>query len=93
VTLAGLGLIDAPSAPETVRPLVEVTLVWVLFSDAARLPVQQLRRDLGRYVRLLAVGLPLTIAFGWVWALGSSRNWGCGVPCSSVRRWPRRTLP
>jgi NhaP-type Na+/H+ or K+/H+ antiporter len=65
-TLAGLGLIDAPSAPETVRPLVEVTLVWVLFSDAARVPVQQLRRDLGRYVRLLAVGLPLTIAFGWV---------------------------
>jgi NhaP-type Na+/H+ or K+/H+ antiporter len=64
--LAGLGLIDAPSAPETVTPLVEVTLVWVLFSDAARLPVQQMRVDLGRYVRLLAVGLPLTIAFGWV---------------------------
>lgn len=57
--LAGFGLVDAPSAPETLTPLVEVTLVWVLFSDAARLPVQQLRRDLGRYVRLLVVGLPL----------------------------------
>jgi sodium/hydrogen antiporter len=66
--LAGSGLVDAPSAPETLKPLVEVTLVWVLFSDAARLPVQQLRRDLGRYVRLLVVGLPLTILFGWVLA-------------------------
>src|SRR6478752_1751252 len=66
--LAWLGLIDGPSAPETVAPLLEITLVWVLFSDAARLPVQQLRRDLGRYVRLLAIGLPLTIAFGWALA-------------------------
>ena len=46
--LAGLGLVDGPSAPEALTPLVEVTLVWVLFSDAARLPVQQLRRDVGR---------------------------------------------
>ncbi len=34
--LAGFGLIHAPSAPETLKPLVEITLVWVLFSDAAR---------------------------------------------------------
>jgi sodium/hydrogen antiporter len=66
--LAALGLVDPPSGPETVTPLVEITLVWVLFSDAARLPVQQLRRDLGRYVRLLGIGLPLTIAFGWALA-------------------------
>jgi NhaP-type Na+/H+ or K+/H+ antiporter len=65
VTLAGLGLVHGPSAPEAVTPLVELTLVWVLFSDAARLPVQELRRGLGGYVRLLAVGLPLTILFGW----------------------------
>jgi NhaP-type Na+/H+ or K+/H+ antiporter len=45
--------------------LVEITLVWVLFSDAARVPVQELRHDLGQYVRLLAVGLPLTILAGW----------------------------
>ncbi len=62
--LAALGLVHAPTAPEAVTPLVEITLVWVLFSDAARLPVQQLRRDLGRYLRLLGVGLPLTIALG-----------------------------
>ena len=66
--LAAFGLVDAPSAPETLKPLVEITLVWVLFSDAARLPLQQLRRDLGRYVRLLGVGLPLTIVLGWALA-------------------------
>ncbi len=60
-----LGLIESPEGPEGLKILVEVTLVWVLFSDAARVPVQELRHDLGPYVRLLAVGLPLTILAGW----------------------------
>jgi NhaP-type Na+/H+ or K+/H+ antiporter len=67
--LAGSGLVDAPAAPETLKPLVEVTLVWVLFSDAARIRVPDLRQDLGRCVRLLGVGLPLTIALGWLLAI------------------------
>ncbi len=67
--LAGGGLVDAPSAPESFRPLVEVTLVWVLFSDAARIRVADLRPDMGRYVRLLGLGLPLTVVFGWVLAI------------------------
>ncbi len=63
--LAGVGLVDGPSAPETLKPLVELTLVWLLFSDAARIPLREVRRDLGRYVRLLGVGLPLTVVAGW----------------------------
>jgi sodium/hydrogen antiporter len=63
--LAGFGLIHAPSAPETLKPLVEITLVWVLFSDAARVRVHDLRGDLGRVLRLLALGLPLTVLAGW----------------------------
>ena len=63
--LAGFDLVKGVSAPETLTPLVELTLVWVLFSDAARLPARQLRRDGGRYLRLLGIGLPLTILFGW----------------------------
>lgn len=66
--LAWSGLVNAASAPALITPVVEVTLVWVLFSDAARLPLQELRRDVGRYVRLLGVGLPLTIVFGWALA-------------------------
>jgi NhaP-type Na+/H+ or K+/H+ antiporter len=65
VLLAVFGIIDTPSAPETLKPLVELTLIWVLFTDAARVPVPELRHDFGRYVRLLAVGLPLTILAGW----------------------------
>jgi sodium/hydrogen antiporter len=63
--LVGLGLVDAGAAPETLKPLAEVALVWVLFSDAARVRVQDLRTDLGRYSRLLGIGLPLTILAGW----------------------------
>ena len=62
--LAWAGPVDGPEGPEAITPLVEITLVWVLFSDAARLPLHQLRQDIGRYLRLLGVGLPLTIALG-----------------------------
>ncbi len=76
--LAGLGLIDTPSAPESLKPLVEVTLVWVLFSDAARIRISDLRHDLGRFVRLLGFGLPLTIVLGWalaIWILPGLGVW------------------
>jgi NhaP-type Na+/H+ or K+/H+ antiporter len=63
--LAGLDVVHASSAPETLKPLIEVTLVWVLFSDAARVRVHDLRRDLGGVLRLLAIGLPLTVLAGW----------------------------
>jgi NhaP-type Na+/H+ or K+/H+ antiporter len=52
--------------------------VWLLFSDAARLPIQELRRDVGRYVRLLAVGLPLSVLLGWglvAWSFPSMGIW------------------
>jgi NhaP-type Na+/H+ or K+/H+ antiporter len=69
VLLAVLGLVDAPSAPAALKPLVEITLVWVLFSDAARIRFQDFRRGMGQYVRLLGVGLPLTILAGWLLAV------------------------
>jgi hypothetical protein len=33
--LGATGLIDAPTAPATLTPLVEIALVWILLSDAA----------------------------------------------------------
>lgn len=63
--VAALGLEDVEAAPETVKPLVEITLVWVLFSDAARVRLQEIRQDAGRYVRLLGIGLPLSMLAGW----------------------------
>ena len=56
--LAWTGVVDGGEAADQLTSLVEITLVWVLFSDAARLPLSQLRRDMGRYVRLLGIGLP-----------------------------------
>ena len=63
--LAWAGLVDGPEESAALTPLVEVTLVWVLFSDAARLPLRDLRHDVGRYARLLGIGLPLTVLLGW----------------------------
>jgi NhaP-type Na+/H+ or K+/H+ antiporter len=49
-----------------IKVLTEITLVWVLFSNASRVRFQDFRDDVGLYTRLLAVGLPLTIAAGWL---------------------------
>ena len=54
VALTGIAI---PEASERLKPLVEITLVWVLFADAARIRIPDLRNGLGLYVRLLAIGL------------------------------------
>ena len=74
--LAGLLLTHGPLAAlgyapshEVVKTLAEVTLVLVLFSDASRVGLRDLRTDMGLCVRLLAIGLPLTIGLGTLLAL------------------------
>ena len=54
----------------TVRRLAEATLAVVLFSDASRIDIRALRREASLPVRLLGVGLPLTIVLGALVALG-----------------------
>ena len=44
--------------------LAELTLIFVLFSDAARINLRQLRQDHNLPARLLIIGMPLTIAAG-----------------------------
>ena len=61
-----LGEIDLESSSGTVRTLAEATLGLVLFCDASRIDLGQLRREVGVPVRLLGIGLPLTIALGAV---------------------------
>jgi sodium/hydrogen antiporter len=79
--LAGLLLTHGPIAPlgfapspELVKALAEVTLVLVLFSDASRVSLRDLRGDMGLCVRLLGIGLPLTIGLGTMLALGLLRG-------------------
>jgi len=64
--LAVLGI--APSK-ELIKELAEFTLALVLFSDASRVGLHELRVDAGLYVRLLGGALPLTIALGTLLAL------------------------
>jgi NhaP-type Na+/H+ or K+/H+ antiporter len=51
------------------RVLAEAALAMVLFTDAARADLGVVRRSVGLPERLLLIGLPLTIAFGFVVAL------------------------
>jgi NhaP-type Na+/H+ or K+/H+ antiporter len=66
----GFGWIDFGLNSEPVRILAEATLTLVLFSDASRIDIAALRREYQVPVRLLGIGLPLTILAGFVFALG-----------------------
>ena len=62
----------------TIRSLAEVTLALVLFADASRVNVRALRSDAVLPLRLLGIGLPLTIGAGAAAAallFGSSGLW------------------
>jgi sodium/hydrogen antiporter len=59
-----LGELDPESSSSTVRTLAEATLALVLFCDASRVDLRHLRREVGLPLRLLGIGLPLTIALG-----------------------------
>ena len=67
-----LGEVDLSSSSSTVRSLAEATLALVLFCDASRIDLGELRRELGVPLRLLGIGLPLTIALGALVAALSS---------------------
>ena len=56
---------DAPS----IHLIAELTLALLLFADASRVTVAELRRDLRFTGRLLGVGLPLTLVLGSVLAV------------------------
>ncbi len=52
----------------SIRLTAEITLVLILFSDAARLRLTSLRHDVGLPARLLGIGLPLTVVLGALFA-------------------------
>ncbi|MDJ0786312.1 MAG: cation:proton antiporter [Myxococcota bacterium] len=66
---AGLGWLDLDVEGEGIHLLAEITLVLVLFTDAARIDLACLIREKSLPARLLGIGMPLTIAAGAVTAL------------------------
>ena len=59
-----LGWIDPTIESESVRLVAEATLTLVLFADASRIDFGAMRREYSVPLRLLAIGLPLTIVAG-----------------------------
>jgi sodium/hydrogen antiporter len=84
-TVAGVLLTRGPLAPlgimpggEVIKVVSEITLALVLFADASRVGLHQLRADLGLCLRLLGIGLPLAIGLGTLAAFivpGASGIW------------------
>ena len=65
----GFGIAEIHVGAESTMLLGELTLVLILFSDASRINVTTLRREHTIPVRLLGLGLPLTIIVGFLIAL------------------------
>jgi NhaP-type Na+/H+ or K+/H+ antiporter len=69
VGAGGLNVADVDVGHTAIHFVAELTLILVLFTDAARIDLGRVRRDHDLPVRMLTVGLPLTIAAGTLLAI------------------------
>ena len=66
-TVLGAGYLDVLPAnvtTESIRLITELTLALILFADASTVQLRQAESDVGLPLRLLAIGLPLTMGLG-----------------------------
>ena len=63
------GLIDLDENNEVIHVIAEITLILVLFTDATRINLKSLWADHDAPMRLLIVGMPLTIILGTLIAI------------------------
>jgi sodium/hydrogen antiporter len=75
--ILGLGAANGPLAlvhlnlhSSDIRSLAEITLALVLFADASRINLKALRSEVTLPIRLLGIGLPLTLGAGLAAAAG-----------------------
>lgn len=74
----GFGITHIDVGHSAIHTIAELTLILVLFIDAARLDVKQIRHDHTLPVRMLSIALPLTIAAGALvasWFFPQFSNW------------------
>lgn len=64
VGTSGFKLLDLPVESAVAERVAELALVFLLFSDSARIDLRSLRHDLRWPSRLLLMGLPLTMVAG-----------------------------
>jgi NhaP-type Na+/H+ or K+/H+ antiporter len=67
---AGLDVVDPAANNSLILIIAEIALVLTLFSDASRINFRALKRGALLPVRLLLIGLPLTVAMGGLIAAG-----------------------
>ena len=90
---SGLGLLNLSLDRNDLRFLAELTLSIVLFNDAAKADLAQLRQSRSLPLRLLTLGLPLTLIAGWLAAWLSSWPEFCSsMHWSAARRYTRHRL-
>lgn len=65
----GFNIANISVGHSAIHVAAELTLILVLFSDAARIDFNRLRRDHNLPVRMLLIGLPLAIAGGTLFAV------------------------
>jgi NhaP-type Na+/H+ or K+/H+ antiporter len=85
-TLPPIGL-DLELDSERVRTLIEITLAVVLFSDASSIGVRWFRTEWRYPLRLLGIGLPLTILLGTLvawWVFPGTDVWLLAVVAAAL---------
>ncbi len=60
----GIELVPTHTQHTVVHHLAEITLILVLFSDASRINLGTLRKNVGLPLRMLLIGMPLTLLLG-----------------------------
>ncbi len=63
-----LNVVNADASHAGIHFIAELTLILVLFADAARIDLSRVRQDHNLPARMLAIGLPLAIILGAVFA-------------------------
>ena len=63
---AGFDVVEIELEHSVIHTVAELTLILVLFADAARIDLKRVKRDHNLPLRMLGIGLPLTIALGAV---------------------------
>lgn len=69
VNFFGIGLLEDGPKAGLVKPIAEITLIFVLFIDASTINRSKLKLDRSLPLRLLLVGLPLTMVTGALMAI------------------------
>lgn len=83
----GLRLLELDLGGEVLHQLAEATLVLVLFADAATINLRILKKSFHLPLRLLGVGLPLTIGAGLLtarWIFPELGIWGAALLATIV---------